>query len=32
VAGAATVVALGTCMGVLLHRERRKRAGTRQGG
>jgi len=29
VAGAATVVALGTCMGVLLHRDRRKRAGTR---
>lgn len=32
VAGVATVVALGTCMGVMLHRERRKRAGTREGG
>ena len=31
-AGVATVVALGTCMGVLLHREHRKRADTRQGG
>jgi protein SCO1 len=29
VAGVATVVALGTCMGVMLHRERRKRASTR---
>jgi protein SCO1/2 len=32
VAGVAAVVALGTCMGVMLHRERRKRAGTREGG
>jgi protein SCO1/2 len=32
VAGVVTVVALGTCMGVLLHRERRKRADTPQGG
>ena len=32
VAGVVTVVALGTCMGVLLHRERRKRAGMREGG
>jgi protein SCO1/2 len=32
IAGAATVVALGTCMGLMLHRERRKRAETRQGG
>ena len=32
VAGVVTVVALGTCMGVLLYRERRKSAGTRQGG
>jgi protein SCO1/2 len=32
IAGAATVVALGTCMGVMLQRERRKRAGMREGG
>jgi len=32
VAGAATVVILGTCMGVMLQRERRKRAGMREGG
>ena len=32
IAGAATVVALGSCMGVLLQRERRKRAGMREGG
>ena len=32
VAGVATVVALGTCVGLMLHRERRKRAETRQGG
>jgi protein SCO1/2 len=31
-AGVATVVALGTCMGVMLHRERRKKARTREGG
>jgi protein SCO1 len=31
-AGVATVVALGTCMGVLLQRERRKRAETQEGG
>lgn len=31
-AGVATVAALGTCMGVMLYRERRKRAGTREGG
>jgi protein SCO1/2 len=30
-AGVVTVVALGTCMGVLLQRERRKRAETREG-
>src|SRR5262249_16732169 len=32
VAGIATVVVLGTCMGLMLHRERRKRAETQQGG
>jgi protein SCO1/2 len=31
-AGVATVVALGTCMGVMLRRERHKRARTREGG
>ncbi len=31
-AGVATIVALGTCVGVLLHRERRKRARRQDGG
>jgi protein SCO1/2 len=31
-AGVATVVALGTCLGVLLQRERRTRAGRQEGG
>jgi len=31
-AGVATIVALGTCVGVLLRRERRKRAGRQEGG